>query len=185
LKKVLSIDLAALLRSGPFASELVPPATPDTLTYELVPLVILGADYELKGKDETVSGKKELVRPLTMACSLYVQLLKGVKPIWRARYHVRLSQEYLLTGELDVERVRADLRGCLIESQRLFAGHVDHRLKAAGHYKFQTRHHETIKGPLVESELPGRVIMPDALGLSEFPREDVVGEIEVQQKTRR
>jgi len=184
LKQVLSIDLAALLRSAPFASELVPPATPNTPTFELVPVVFLGANYELKGKDETESGKKELVRPLTMECTLYVQLLEGVKPIWHARYRVQLSQEYLLTAALDVERVRADLHGCLIEAHRLFAGHVDHHFKVAGHYKFQTTHQGAIRGLLLESELPGHLITPDAFGLSEFPRESVLGEIEPQQKTR-
>jgi hypothetical protein len=185
LKRLLSIDLAALLRSAPFASELIPPATPDSLTYEMLPLVILDANYELKPKEETESGKKELTRPLRMSCSLYVQLLKGVKPIWRTRYHVQLSQKHFLTPALDVEGVRAELQGCLVEAHRLFAGYLDHSLEATGKYKFRAKHYGNQKSPLVESELPERVIMGDEFGFIELPRDFVIGEIESQQKSRR
>ena len=96
------------------------------------------------------------------------------KSNWHARYQVPAQQSFSVPDELDVERVSGALLECFAEAHRLYVGHLEGRMQGAGRYKVLMTSGFTETTPLVEGELPKRVVATDEKGLIEYPQSHLV-----------
>lgn len=178
LAKILALDRSEISSSDSAAKGLIPPATTQSPTYELVPLVVLNVDFELQPKEP--GKRRELDQKIYVTCVFFVHLLVGSKPTWDAEYWVEMPQRMSLTVDLDVQPMRADIAECLHRALNLYSGHVDGRLKPSGKFKIRTRFDGVFKGAIVESELPNWVVFPTSSGYVQVPKEFIQGPIQRQ-----
>jgi hypothetical protein len=156
LANLTKADLRSLLSSAQMSEGGAADAPPSVPHYQLLPAALIRLP-----EDEPA---------FSLRCLVHAYLVDNGEPTWHARYLVVVDDSYLKDSAAAINRAKDALPACLTEAYRLFAGHVDGRLRGSATHKVRFGLGNIVRTAVIESELPHRVIVADELGLMEYPR---------------
>lgn len=145
------IDAVAALKA---ARSTAAPAAADVRAYELMPVVAVRFEDD---------------KAFRLSCMLTASLPNPGKRDWHSRYSVEMAGRFDSGSPASIDAAGQVIAPCLAEANRLFETHARGGLQLGETAKPVVINGKTVSLRVVDAEYPARFVVPDILGVMEWP----------------